>query len=81
MTTDHMLEDIHNTNVSLSTSLMASTTEEGDVAIKEEVHLQPTPPIRDHSVRSVANLVTLPSNVITDLIMPTKAPLLIWQLI
>jgi len=38
MTTDHMLEDIHNTNVSLSTSLMASTTEEGDVAIKWHGH-------------------------------------------
>nr|TKR85161.1 hypothetical protein D5086_0000250140 [Populus alba] len=34
MTTDHVLEDIHNTNVSLNTSPIAPTTEEGDVAIK-----------------------------------------------
>ena len=76
MTTDHVLEDIHNNDVSLSTSPMAPTTKEGDVAIEEEVHLSITPPIRDQSARSVANLVTRPSNAITDLIMPTKAPLL-----
>jgi hypothetical protein len=43
MTTGRAVENIHNDNASLRTSPMVPTTEEGDVEIEEEAHLQTTP--------------------------------------